>query len=280
MARKVWLIVNPASGSNDGAALESLTVALAAAGLAPATTTTLPDGELPGRDALEAGAIDLLVTFTGDGSANAALPPLEGWAGQVLVLPGGTQNLLARALHGDRPAIEIVAAFDELRPTRRHLVRSRHGVGLCEIVIGPGATWSEVREALRERDVAALAATATEAMTQTASGATVRVVHPALGKAEGYPAIRLHPVGDAIAVDGYGAESLADYARQGLALLQRDFRQGPHDALGSHREVLCRSDAPIELMIDGERATGECDERFVIAPFDVTLLASPDRDRE
>jgi hypothetical protein len=81
-----------------------------------------------------------------------------------------------------------------------------------------------------------------------------------------------------IAVDGYGAEKLADYARQGLAIVQRDFRRGPHDELGRHRTVLCRSEEPIELMIDGERATGEREERFTIAPFGVTFLAHPDRD--
>ena len=279
MAREVWLIVNRASGSNDEATLEALRAALDRADLAPARTLSVPDDPLPDRHALEAAGVELLVLFAGDGTANAALLPLDGWGGEALVLPGGTQNLLARALHGELSAEAIVGAFAELVPTRRHRVRSRHGDGLCEIVAGPGATWSEVREALREGTIGELAAATSEAVAQTSSGPMVSLADPPLGKPEGYPAVRLHPAGDAIAVDAYGAESLADYARQGLAILQRDFRQGPHDTLGRHRTVLCRSDAAIELMIDGERATGGREERFTIAPFGVTLLAHPDRDR-
>lgn len=271
-------MVNRASGSNDEAALAQLQAALDKASLTPRQTLAVPDDPLPDKAALEAAGVDLLVVFAGDGTANAALLPLDGWGGEVLVLPGGTQNLLARALHGERSAEAIVAAFDALVPTRRHRLHNRHGDGLCEIVAGPGATWSDVREALRDRDIGALATATGEAVVQTTAGPTVRLADPELGRAEGYPAVRLYPAGELIAVDGYGAEKLADYARQGLAIVQRDFRRGPHDELGRHRTVLCRSEEPIELMIDGERATGEREERFTIAPFGVTFLAHPDRD--
>lgn len=275
--RTCWLITNTASGSNDESAVAGIVSALSDAGTAPDRTITLPDDDLPARTDLERAAVELLVVFTGDGTANAAVTRLEGWGGEVLVLPGGTQNLLARSLHGERPAAEILAALADglLVPARRHLVRSRHGDALCEVVAGPGATWSEVREALRQRDVAELAAAARDAIAQTAAGPTVALAEPSLGKPEGYPAVRLYPVGEGIALAGYGAESLADYALQGLAILQRDFRQGPHDELGQATQVVCRSAAPIELMIDGERATGDLEERFTVAPCGVTLLASP-----
>ena len=78
----------------------------------------------------------------------------------------------------------------------------------------------------------------------------------------------------AIAIDCYGAETLGDYAQHGLALLRRDFREGPHDELGRHTAVVCRADEPIELMIDGERRTGEREERFQIHECPVVFLAS------
>jgi len=279
-ARVTWLIVNETSGSNDASAIEQVVAAMEQAGAAPARVVRLPGEDLPDRAALERGAVGRLVTFAGDGTANAVVTRLNGWNGAVLVLPGGTQNLLARSLHGEADANAIVAAFGrgELAPIRRHLIRNRHGDGLCEIVAGPGAIWSDVREALRERAVGELAAAAREAIAQTSAGPRVVVAEPALGEAEGYPAVRMHPQGDAIAVDGYGAETLADYARQGLAILARDYRQGPHDELGRQRAVVCRSVAPIELMIDGERATGGTEERFVIAPCEVTLLSFATRD--
>ena len=278
--RAICLVVNAASGSNDEAAVDAVVAALEAAGAPAERVVRFPDDPIPVASELDGSGIGTIVTFTGDGTANAVVTRLEGWSGKVLVLPGGTQNLLARSLHGERNAAEIVAALGggALAPVRRHLVSSRHGDGLCEVVAGPGAAFSDVREALRERDVGELASAAGEALRQTTAGSTVRVAEPALGKSEGYPAVRLHPAGGALAVDGYAADSLADYARQGLAILSRDFRAGPHDELGRHASVVLRSDAPIELMIDGERATGGREERFAIGPCGVTFLASPATD--
>lgn len=285
--RSVWLVTNAASGSNNEESVKRLRDCLARNALSPERVVALPRENLPDRQVLERAGVAMLVTFTGDGTANAQVARLHDWQGEVLVLPGGTQNLLARRLHGD-PAgntdadrdariARIVEDVARGRMVSRHLsvVRSEHGEALCEIVAGPGATWSDVREMMRDRDVPAIAATLAEAIRQSAGGPMVRLDQPKLGKADGYPALRLSPQEDAIAVAGYGAQGLADYARQGVAILRRDFRQGPHEELGWHRSVSCRSSAAIELMIDGERVTGHTGERFVLATCRVRFLATP-----
>ena len=275
-----WLVVNTASGSNNAETVEQVVSGLGQSGHAPQRIIRLPDENLPDRRQLDDAGVTLLVTFTGDGTANAQIARLHDWPGQVLVLPGGTQNLLAKRLHGAASFDQILTALGEGRLTLRPLsmIRTSHGDALCEIVAGPGATWSDVREMMRERDVAALATTLAEAIRQSAGGPAVNVAHPSLdrsylGRAEGYPAIRLSPREAQMAVDGYCAEGFADYARQSMAILRRNFRQGPHDELGSYAEVLCRSHQPIELMIDGERVTGSAEERFIIAPCPVKFLA-------
>lgn len=277
-ARKTWLVVNAASGSNDDEAVSALADSLGGAGCGPARIVRLPDDELPSPADLDREFVGLVVTFTGDGTANAQVARLHDWSGQVLILPGGTQNLLAKRLHGDRSAEQIIAALagGQLVPRSLDMIRSAHGEALCEIVTGPGATWSDVRETMRDGDVAGVAQTLTEAIRQSANGPPVAVSEPRLGKAEGYPAVRLSPANDAIKVDGYGADNVGDYARQGVAILRRDFRTGPHDELGEHKAVACRSDAPIELMLDGERATGSTEEHFEIAPCPVNFLGSAD----
>lgn len=279
--RITWLVVNPASGSNDEDTVAALEQALVDAGCDLRRTLRVPDVPPPPRATLEQEGVELLVIFTGDGTANGVVTGLYGWAGRVLVLPGGTQNLLARSLHGEATALEIVALLGagRLRPWTRPLLRCSAGDALCEIVAGPGATWSDVRESLRELDVAGVATTVREAIGQSAGGQKVVLANPALGNPEGYPAIRFYPAGDhAMAVDGYGADGILDYARHGLALLKRDFREGPHDELGQHRAVICRAEGPIELMIDGERATGLAEERIELTPCDLTFLASGERD--
>lgn len=271
-----WLLVNQASGSNDPARVAALVEALDAADHAPPRVVSIPADELPTIAELDAAGVGLLAVFTGDGTVNAAVTALAGWQGRVLVLPGGTQNLFAKACHGEASESDIIAklAAGELVETRRNLIRTAHGDALCEVLAGPGAHWSDVREAMREGDLSGIASSVGTAIGQSASGPQVTVADPACGKPEGYPAVRIHLGDETLAIDGYGAEGLGDYAMQGLALLKRDFREGPHDELGTARAVTCRSSEPIELMIDGERATGTSQERFELAQCEVVFLCS------
>ena len=127
---------------------------------------------------------------------------------------------------------------------------------------------------MRDGDFGAMAANLAEAVRQSAGGPPVSLVEPPLGRPEGYPAVRLSPCGNSIAIAGYGPDGVAEYARQGAAILRRDFRNGPHDSLGCHPSVTCRSDHPIELMFDGERTTGPREIRFAVKPCPVAFLRS------
>lgn len=275
---KSWLVVNGASGSNGEGSVAALTEALAAAGHAPDRIVDLQRDRPPAIAELEAAGAGLLTVFGGDGSLNAVIGGVEGWAGDVLALPGGTANLLARSLHGEDEAAAIVARLGvgRLARVRRNCIRCSTRTALIEVLAGPGAAWSDVREGLREGDIAQVAGTALDAARQSTAGPMVRVVEPELGRAEGYSGVRLTPLGAHLEVSGYGVQRLADYVLQGIAILRRDFREGPHDELGRHRAVLCASadGSPIELMIDGERVTGGPREKFSLAPLAVNLLAS------
>jgi hypothetical protein len=271
-----WLCVNAASGSNNEAAIRAVTEAFQAAGATPKRIIDISEGGAPHPGDLVQDSVGRLAIFAGDGTTNAVATALEGWGGHVLVLPGGTANLLARALHGERDAAAIIRELPRLQALRRPCIRTSQGTALIEVLAGPGATWSDVREGLREGDISEIAASSLEAIRQSTAGPMVAIVEPSLGKPEGYSGVRLEAAADGMLVEGYGGETVADYLLQGLALLRRDFRQGPHEDLGAVREILCRSqgDSPIELMIDGERRTGGPEERFSLAELEVDLLAS------
>lgn len=273
-----WLVLNAASGSNAADSARSLSDALATAGRRLARTVDVQTDGLPTREQLEAAKVDLLVVFGGDGTANAIVKATLGWSGAVLVLPGGTANLLSRALHGDADAETVIDRLRKgaLAPVRRTGIACAGTVAVIEVLAGPGATWSDVREELRARDPVRTAESVIAATRESAGGAPVHIVEPPLGRSEGYPGVRMAPHGDRMAVYGYGPKGVVDFIKQGVALLRRDFREGPHDELGEHSAVVCRSaDAtPIELMIDGERATGASQERFELVPLDVDLLAA------
>lgn len=271
-----WLLVNAASGSNTDAAIRELNEAFAVAGTIPQRTIDVPRDGLPPHPHLTDGGVSRVAVFAGDGTVNSVVTELEGWGGQVLVLPGGTANLLARALHGERSAAEIIRDLSRLAPVRRPCIHTSQGLALIEVLAGPGATWSDVREGLREGDLSGVAASSLEAIRQSTTGPMVTIPDPPLGKLEGYSGVRLEVAEGGMLVEGYGMETVGDYLLQGLALLRRDYRQGPHDDLGAVSALTCRSlgEEPIELMIDGERRTGAAEERFSLAELGVDLLAS------
>jgi hypothetical protein len=278
-ANAFWLIVNSASGSNTEQTVADLIAALEQAGRQPDRVIDCVSEDLPELSDIEAGGVGTIAIFTGDGTVSAMVPKLEGWPGSTLVLPGGTANLLAKELHGERDAAAIVADFgaQKLEPSRRSCIRFSDHVALIEVLAGPGATWSDVREGLREGDIGEVATKTLEAVRHSTDGARVAVVEPALGEPDGYDGVRMTPTDDGLLIDGYRSDTVGDYLKQGLALLKRDFREGPHDKLGVHPALQCRSvdSAPIELMIDGERETGPTELTFELAVLDVNLLASP-----
>jgi Diacylglycerol kinase catalytic domain len=279
-SNRLWLIVNSASGSNDEQTVAALIAAFDAAGRHPDRVIDCADEDLPELPQIEADGVGAVAVFTGDGTVSAIIPRLEGWGGEALILPGGTANLLAKELHGDRDAAAIVAAFGrgQLHPIRHSCVRFPGHVALIEVLAGPGATWSDVREGLRDGDMGEVASKTVEAMRQSAGGSMVAITAPPLGEHDGYAGVRLVPTSEGLVIDGYRADTVGDYLKQGLALLMRDFREGPHDKLGRHPAVQCGTvdGGPIELMIDGERESGPADLQFELSALDVNLLASAD----
>jgi len=272
---RTWLAINSASGSIAADLVSSVREALATSGSAPSRILDIRSEALPDGNVLASAGVECLAILAGDGTINALVTALGGWDGKVLVLPGGTTNLLSRALHGERDAIEIARALPRLRAVRRHAIRSSKGLALIEMLAGPGAAWSDVREGLRDADLVEVAASGAAAVRQSIAGPMVHLGDPPIGRETGYASVRMVAGDGHIEVSGYGAESFTDFLRQGVALLKRDFREGPHDWLGCHGAVVCRSadGSPIDLMIDGERRTGEAEERFSLAQLSIDLLA-------
>ncbi|MCJ2187497.1 acylglycerol kinase family protein [Novosphingobium beihaiensis] len=279
--KTVWLVCNEASGSNGQAATGAVKSALDDAGFILGRTISFPEESLPGPDDLDAAGVGMLAVFTGDGSIHAAVERLAGWHGAVLVLPGGTMNMLSKRMHGDVDAPEIISrlAGTPLRRVRPTVIRTRHGMGLTGVLAGPGTIWNEVREALRAADVLELVATTREAISHSANGPKVVCEQVDCGREEGYAAVTVTPHDDGLEANGYYAESLGDYAGQGIALLNRNFRDGPHDELGRHGQVrlVCPDGAPMGLLIDGEPFDGGSAELFEPALCEVDLVTTRPR---
>lgn len=275
---RTWLILNAASGSNSPAALEELDACFEGHRLDIERIVRFPDEELPTPFDLDCAGVSLLAIYTGDGTLNAALGRLAGWGGAVLVLPGGTMNLLSKRLHGDFPPTEILAVVAGGGACRRRPLKITADCGdaYAGLLAGPGTTWGTVREAMRERDLAGIASGAAQALARSTGEATVRASVPPLGNQDGYPLIEMTPGEHGIQVNGYNAATLGELAQQSWALLRRRFREGPHDRLGIVGEMTLESidGSPIELLLDGEPCEAGPRVAFRVAECAVDLLAT------
>jgi hypothetical protein len=276
--RPIWLVNNASSGSNDDDALAALEQCCGRHGFRVAHRTSFPAQDLPTPAILDAAGIDRVAVFAGDGTINALLAELSGWGGAVLVLPGGTMNLLFRRLHGDREMEEVVAAVASgqsviRRPT---IIRCDYGNAYAGLLAGPGTSWNQVREAMRNTAVVDLAANTVAAIQETMGGEMIACVEPPLGRPEGYPLLMMEPTSEGIKIVAYYAETPGDYLEQAWALLKRNFREGPHEDLGSLPQIRVASTqgGAFGLLIDGEPADAAPSTEFKLVTCEVDLIAT------
>lgn len=148
---RLWFITNPNSGTADSKKSEAIEATCAERGLSFVGRTNFPDDDLPDPKTLDAEKVDTIVLFAGDGTINAATCALAEWDGAILILPGGTMNMLAKALHGDMdPAAIVVAAHERGRRIALPYVEAGPHRALVGLIVGPAANWFRPREMVRK----------------------------------------------------------------------------------------------------------------------------------
>lgn len=275
---RCWLIVNPASGSNNASSTDTVVTALSERGWQVDRVIAFPDEGLPDAATLDAAGVGLVVSHMGDGSVNTLINHLIGWGGAVLVLPGGTMNLLSQRLHRGLDVGEIldIVAGGGARARRLTCVRTETRLALAGVLAGPGTFWNRVRESMRSLALAEMAAETIEAIGQTATGPNVVAPDNRLSREGGYPLIELMPGEHGIQIDGYFAENALQYAEQAWAALRRRFHEGPHDRLGLAGEIVLSTvdGSRLSCLIDGEPSDCASPFRFTAEPCGVDLLAT------
>ena len=146
----LWFITNPKSGTATPAKADALAALFAESGLTLVGRTAFPDDVLPTPASLDAAGVDTAVLYAGDGTINAAVAALAEWNGAILILPGGTMNLLAKLLHGPaEPAAIIAAAVAHGRKVALPCVEAGGQRALVGLILGPAANWVRARELVR-----------------------------------------------------------------------------------------------------------------------------------
>jgi len=266
--KTIWLIANSRSGSTDEGGINAVRGKIAALGARLDRFIDLAGEDLP--DPGDAPP-DIIASLGGDGTANAVIerygskdcPPL-------LILPGGTMNLLAKKLHGEEADIfEVLekALSGDIPEEFLPVLKGPDFSSLVGIIAGPATAWGEVRENMREGGIGAFIEKVQDALSQTFDGKPIR-----LAGAEGeHSAIYIEPESDGLHAHSVQTENVADLAAHGWAWLNRDFLGGPTEELAQGQTMALEGGGrQIGLLVDGERMKAR-------APLTLTWALCPAR---
>lgn len=281
--RRVEVVANLASGGVDADAPAEIEKIFADHGLAahvcaPATQDL---GNCL-RAAVDA-APDLLVVLAGDGTARAAAE-LCGPDGPVIApLPGGTMNLLPRALYGARSwqdALSAALAQGETRSLSGGEVEGQ--VFLVAAVLGAPALWGAAREAARVGALRLAWLRGRRALRRAFSGRLRYAIEErARAKAEALVFLCPHvsrampdeaTALEAAALDLQGA---ADAFRLGFHALVGDWREDPAVETRACRAARVWAAAGIPALLDGELVRLDSLAEVAYRPAVARVLALP-----
>ena len=261
--RRVLMLVNPLSGSvGPGAAGEA--EAILARYACEATVETLETGRFDAQieAAIEARP-DVLFVLAGDGTAGSIASRVGPSGPLVAPLPGGTMNMLPKALYGTgdwKAALKV--ALEEGAPqsvaggevSDGDTVRSFY----CAAIFGSPALWAPAREAMRVGKLGLAWAYARRALKRAFTGQmrfaldgrsprraeALVLISPMISRAmeedTGLEAAAMNPA-DAVQAFRLAAHAVLD-----------DWRQDPAVTTRATRRVELRARSRIPAVIDGE----------------------------
>lgn len=154
MCTRVEVVINPLSGSVGPQAYDELNALIAPFGL-DANVVAVEPGKL--MEALEAAVAckpELVIILAGDGTARAACELCGPKGPLVAPLPGGTMNMLPKALYGTRDwktaLTDILTNGVERAVSGGEIDGHRFYVAA---MVGTPALWAKAREAARGRQL-------------------------------------------------------------------------------------------------------------------------------
>lgn len=251
--KRAILVRNSSSGNAAAVDDGALISALQRGGFEISAFVTLPNDELPDRPSLEALAIETVIIYAGDGTISSFCEKIASWRGDILVLPGGTMNLLARRLHGEITIADFVPVLPKLHDEAGSIaVVVMDGREIFTgLTVGPSTRWGEVREGIRQGDVDSLREMVPAAWSETLGDDGVWLQG---NDQAAYAGIFVEPFdADNVNIIAFKANSVADMVGHGLAWIRRDFRTGPRDDLGiMESAVVTGNQNETGVLIDGE----------------------------
>src|SRR5665213_3017809 len=261
LAGRVVAVLNTGSGSCDAHSEGEALAIFAEADLGHAQVFCVPPPESEAALANAVADADVLVVLGGDGTIRSAAEKCRGLATFLVPLPGGTMNMLPKALYGAlawREALKAVLAA----PGVHHVSggsAGRHSFFVAAI-LGAPTLWADAREAVREghiveaakRSVTAARRSLSEPLeyefgdSLAGSAEVVAVVCPLISRAMGEEE-------RAFEAAAFDPTTAAEAFRLGFHALFDDWRDDPSVSRVKTRRVRVTGHGRVPTILDGEK---------------------------
>lgn len=276
---RAFVLLNEKAGSVGPGDHDKLILALADAGIA---YHEILSAEHVTKNALaRAKSFDVLIVLGGDGTARSAaeLAPRDG--PPLILLPGGTLNILPRALYGELAWPEALsAALERGEVTRLTAGRANGEPFYVAALFGAPTLMAKAREAMRAgRPLAAWRRFRHAIKRSFARGLRARRDNDAMRKAEAIgvlcPAFSGGIKADSLEWVALDARHLLDLARVSLRALTTSWRNDPSIEIGECRSSDIISLGVIPSTLDGEPRTFFHRVRVTYDPKGPRVIALP-----
>jgi diacylglycerol kinase family enzyme len=279
--RKVGAIINTSSGGCDSESEAEMLDILKSAGVTNCKTWCGESDQIE-RAFVEAAMHnpEMLVVLGGDGTIRTAAEACTGSDIYLLPLPGGTLNMLPRALYGDagwQDALKETLA----NPLTKGLSGGHVGDELFFVaaVAGAPGLWMEAREAIREGDIpnaVGKAGVAFKAMFDTTiqysispevtgDAEIVAVICPLVSE-------QMSDSEQALEAAAIDVENAAELLGLATAAAFGKWRHDQSVTLTKTRQVTVQSSSDIPLFLDGERVRAGKSAEISFVPRAVNVI--------
>jgi diacylglycerol kinase family enzyme len=278
---KVGAIINTSSGGCDAESEAEMIDILKAANVRNSKTWCgEPDRIKTAFAEVAEHKPEVLVVLGGDGTIRTAAEACTGTDTFLLPLPGGTLNVLPRALYGNASWQEALKAT-LANPLTKELSGGRVGDKLFFVaaVVGAPGLWMEAREAVREGDILAALGKARIALEAMFDMKIRYFISPAVnGEAEVVAVIcpliseQMSDSEQAFEAAAIDVENAAELLGLATAAAFGKWRDDQSVTLTKTDQVTVQSKKEIPLFLDGERVKVGTEAKISFVPNTVNVI--------
>ena len=258
---KVGAIINTSSGSCDLESEQTMLGILTRMGVA---RPKIWCGEGKQMEEFVANAarhkLDIFIVLGGDGTIRRAAETCSKTSPYLIPLPGGTMNMLPRALYGDlawEEALETTLGAPSTKELSAGRVANRQF--LVAAIVGTPALWVEAREAVREGGIAEVIEKGNVAL-KSMFGTKLRYDISDQRKGEAETLVVICPLvsqemsgsEQALEVAAIGFETAAEVIRLATAAAFGKWREDEKVQVTRTRRLAVQSNKEIPATVDGE----------------------------